>query len=349
MFYSIAGVARNASRARHTKFLHDKNGNDKAKVKTTGCSYDIVTSCLSQFCKVRNNTMHFFCPGAILKVLISKQRQLICGMSRTRATKVAITPSISSQLNEKYIGCQKKSYSVQNVNSLPPLVVRSAIVGATTALLTPIFPIVALNYFAFRNLTRRERFILTGGSSMLCFSAMVLLPKAFFYAPLLLPFALGNASVAAVTYLGVDLLLGGPAKVASYKLGRIPVAGPSIGIITALTAPLIYPACFAIVYPEYCWDFAQQAGTYSMIIDWCYNSFTAPILVFSGGVAGIAIHSGLQPLILGVPGFEWQKLAGITLASVSLGTFLLYSSFVRDDARYLGDVDLDCDNFPNIS
>ena len=74
---------------------------------------------------------------------------------------------------------------------------------------------------------------------MLYFSAMVLFPKAFFFAPLLLPFAVGNGIVAAGAYIAADVAAGGPQALAALKFGPVPVAGLGIGITTALVAPFV--------------------------------------------------------------------------------------------------------------
>ena len=49
---------------------------------------------------------------------------------------------------------------------------------------------------------------------MLYFSAMVLCPNAFFYAPIILPFALGNGVTAGSLYVLLEKSLGGPRAVA---------------------------------------------------------------------------------------------------------------------------------------
>ena len=63
---------------------------------------------------------------------------------------------------------------------------RAGLVGSATALATPLFPVIGLNQLVFRYLTPQQRLVLAGGSSMAYFSAMVLSPKLFWYAPLLL-------------------------------------------------------------------------------------------------------------------------------------------------------------------
>ena len=133
---------------------------------------------------------------------------------------------------------------------VPPLLVRGSLVGATTALMTPLFPIIGFNQLVFRFVSPAGRVAIHGGTSMLYFSAMVLAPDAFFYAPVLLPFAIGNGVMASATYVVAEAVAGGPAALAALKIGPVPVAGPIIGAATALLAPNLYPACFAIVWPN---------------------------------------------------------------------------------------------------
>ncbi|CAJ1341284.1 unnamed protein product, partial [Effrenium voratum] len=77
----------------------------------------------------------------------------------------------------------------------PPLLVRSSLVAASTALMTPLFPVIGFNQLVFRYATPEMKLALHGGTSMVYFSAMTLVPNAFYYAPILLPFALGNGLV----------------------------------------------------------------------------------------------------------------------------------------------------------
>jgi hypothetical protein len=64
----------------------------------------------------------------------------------------------------------------------PPLVIRAALVGATTALMTPVFPVMGFNFLAFRHLDAVTRRALTGCTSMLYLSAFTLIPNALYYA-----------------------------------------------------------------------------------------------------------------------------------------------------------------------
>mmetsp|Transcript_18703 Transcript_18703/g.60980 ORF Transcript_18703/g.60980 Transcript_18703/m.60980 type:complete len:458 (-) Transcript_18703:154-1527(-) len=177
---------------------------------------------------------------------------------------------------------------------------------------------------------------------MLYFSAMVLAPKSFFWAPLLLPFAVGNSVVASGVYLAADLAAGGPVALSKFKLGPLPLTGPLIGAATAVTVPLAYPASWAIVYQG-----QESSGQlmdpelYSLIYNMCYNSFMFPCLLTTGVGAGFIIHIVLQPLVLGVAGIPWTRLTGAVLAAASAGLVALYSTSTRSDVMHLRDVDVD--------
>jgi len=234
--------------------------------------------------------------------------------------------------------------SDDTVVSQPPAIVRASLVGAATALMTPLFPVIGFNQIVFRFVDPATRMVLTGGSSMLMFSAMTLVPNAFFYAPLLLPFAIGNGVTAMGLYAAVETLAGGPDKLAAAKLwGFIPVVGPVLGVATALIAPFAYPACFALTFPEE--SNALDVTTYCNIFSFCFGSefgwIVTPCLATTGFTAGMLIHIFTKPVIVGIPGVPWQQLAGGVLAATSIALAALYSTSVRSSTvEHLHDVDV---------
>ena len=193
--------------------------------------------------------------------------------------------------------------------------------GASTALATPLFPVIGLNQLLFRYASPELRVALTGGASLLQFSLMTLVPNAFYYAPLLLPFALGNGLTAAAAYLVVEAGAGGPAALSRWAAGPIPVAGPLLGIIVALAAPLTYPSAFSVVWPGRggggigLSDELFGPGSLSYL-DLVYNRVALPCLATTGAISGALLHVGLQPVILGRPGVPGPYLAGAVLGAV---------------------------------
>ena len=249
----------------------------------------------------------------------------------------------------------------------PPLAVRASLVGASTALATPLFPVIGLNQLLFRYASPELRVALTGGASLLQFSLMTLVPNAFYYAPLLLPFALGNGLTAAAAYLVVEAGAGGPAALSRWAAGPIPVAGPLLGIIVALAAPLTYPSAFSVVWPGGggggigLSDELFGPGSLSYL-DLIYNRVTLPCLATTGAISGALLHVGLQPVILGRPGVPWPYLAGAVLGAVGAcpssarrvndrlftlgggigaGLSVVYSTGVRVDVPHAREVRLD--------
>ena len=231
---------------------------------------------------------------------------------------------------------------------VPPLGVRAGLVGGAVALATPLFPIIGLNQLAFRWLTLDQRLVLTGGTSMLYFSSMVAAPQFFYYAPLLLPFAAGNGAVASATYVATEIAAGGPRALASWDMLGVPVAGPAIGVATALAAPLAYPVAFALMWPSggasalgggaaTLWTVAFDPAVYEQIRQLCYNPVMFPCLATTGALSGWLIHLGLRPLIVGVPGVGWPRLAGAVLAAVLAGLAALYSTAGRVEIAHLRD------------
>ena len=97
-------------------------------------------------------------------------------------------------------GC-RLSASAGVAETRPPLAVRAGLVSASTALATPLFPIIGFNHLVFRFVPPEQRMAIHGGTSMAYLSAMVLLPNAFYYAPVLLPFAISNGVTAGGLYI----------------------------------------------------------------------------------------------------------------------------------------------------
>lgn len=248
------------------------------------------------------------------------------------------------------------------VSHQPPLAIRTSLVGGATALVTPLFPVIGLNQLVFRHLSPQARMAITRGTTFAYFSAMTLVPNAFYYAPLLVPFAIGNGVTAAASYVVIETAAGGPDELKNWnlKLGAggvaIPVAGPAIGMATALAAPLTYPSTFAIAWnpasptitaeaeaaaaKAQAWAWAYDPAVYEMVRELAYNQVMVPCLLTTGFASGLLLHVPLQPLIVGVDGVAWPKLAGGVLAAVALGLLVLYSAAVRVEIPHLADLDV---------
>ena len=211
----------------------------------------------------------------------------------------------------------------------PPLPVRSAIVGTTVGLATPLFPVVgfvrAVRYFVP---DATLRIMMYGGTGvLLSFAVRDLLPFMYQHAPLLAPFALVNAAVAGAMYTVLDVVKGGPQ--ALLKLGRWtrvsgsfvwPVVGVGIGLVTAVLAPYLYlDTClwhFGVeLEPD---DLAAVRRFYPRVVD-----TLLPVSAFTGAVAGAIIQPAITPLLVGVGSVSWPMAAGVGLAV--LGACTLYT------------------------
>ena len=229
-----------------------------------------------------------------------------------------------------------------HINTIvPPLAVRAGLVGAATALMTPAFPVIGFTQLVFRFLDPVTRMALSGGGSFLLFSAMVLLPKSFYYAPILLPLAIGNAITASGLYLLLDLGVGGPAALAAARVLAIPVAGIGIGLGTALLAPFSYPLAFAVAFPEMEGFRAGDPELYAWIREVVFSWWLFPAVAGTGTCAGGLLHGFLRPLLVGVPGVPWPRLAGGVLAASGVALGVLYSTSLRIDVPHAAEAELD--------
>eukprot|EP00656_Telonema_subtile_P016360 TRINITY_DN18632_c0_g1_i1.p1 TRINITY_DN18632_c0_g1~~TRINITY_DN18632_c0_g1_i1.p1 ORF type:complete len:367 (+),score=69.39 TRINITY_DN18632_c0_g1_i1:145-1245(+) len=70
----------------------------------------------------------------------------------------------------------------------------------------------------------------------------------------------------------------------------------------------------------------------------CTNEVMLPCLAITGLTAGALIHTALRPLVVGVKGTPWQKVAGTVSAAVCVGLVGLYSASVRTDIPHLENV-----------
>eukprot|EP00435_Cladocopium_sp_Y103_P024402 s2417_g6.t1 len=202
-----------------------------------------------------------------------------------------------------------KGQESQQWSQEAPLLVRASLVGASTAMMTPLFPVIGLNYLVFRHVPADVRMVWLGGTSMVSYSIMTLVPNAFYYAPVLLPFALGNGVVAGSLYLAADVLAGGPKVLAQHRLfnGLVPLFGPALGATTAMLVPYTYPLCWGFVFP---WDDSFQDLTMQTI-------FNLSLLAAQPAMAeGASISS--DSLLMGV---------GVVVAAVGATIPLAINSF----------------------
>ena len=140
-------------------------------------------------------------------------------------------------------------------SSVAPFPVRCTIVGAATAVATPLFPVIGSYRLACYLVPNKgARFIIVGSAAgVFSFAIRDALPYLVDHAELIAPMALANGAVAAVSY-GVLEAAGGPAKLLDRAGAVLPrfapiwlkaagpaaVVGAGIGLATALIAPYTY-------------------------------------------------------------------------------------------------------------
>lgn len=79
---------------------------------------------------------------------------------------------------------------------------------------------------------------------------------------------------------------------------------------------------------------------YSIIESCVVNKYVLPCLGVTGFASGLLIHMVLKPVMVGVPGLPWQKLAGAVLAASFFGLGALYSTGMRTDVPHLREVEI---------
>lgn len=194
---------------------------------------------------------------------------------------------------------QATSTSPTTNSSKPPLLVRTALVATTTAIGTPAFPVVGvlnfgLRYVVWDQATRSAILgattILGGVITLVRFAAMDLLPVAYSYGQLFLPFAVVNGGLAGTAYLVLDAAYG-TTVLASWRW-----TGAAIGAFVGLVGPI--------------------SGLYDHAVQWFYdipeidqwvsyalgNSMILPISITTGGMVGLAMHPLLYYPIVGIQG-----------------------------------------------
>jgi hypothetical protein len=122
-----------------------------------------------------------------------------------------------------------------------------------------------------------------------------------------------------------------------WRLGPIfhsvKLVGPVVGLLTALTAPLLWSLCFETLWSR---DFAGLIlnDDPSWMHDW-YASLLLPVGLPVGFVSGIALSALLQPVIVGKPTVPWTRGPfPVSLAAVGLGS-LVYFYFYRTPDKHM--------------
>jgi len=204
--------------------------------------------------------------------------------------------------------------------SEPPFPVRLALVSSVTAICTPSFPAIG-----FVNLSLR--LFLTDPSLRAKFSAWIgsifsiafytILPYSYEYAPLILPFAIGNGVCAGAAYSVLNWV----ELVYRKKLSKNwLIAGGGIGALTGLIAP---PFLYGPIYSGL---YGIEGISSSIYQFFWYSPLLAQTSVATGFAAGLAMYPMLYFPIHGISGRDWKSFSGTILLVTATILYELYST-----------------------
>lgn len=152
------------------------------------------------------------------------------------------------------------------------------------------------------------------------FAANDLLPLAYSYGQLFLPFAVVNGSLAGVAYAVLDGALG------TMKMARLPWAGAAIGGFVGFMGPMsgLYDHSFQWFY-----DIPEAAGWFSYLLN---NAIMLPISTTTGAAIGLVMHPLLYYPIVGIQGVHWAKFsAPLLLGTTAIMAHLYHADYYNTD------------------
>jgi len=220
------------------------------------------------------------------------------------------------------------------------------------------------------------------GGGFLTFAYNYVIPFLRDHSDVVLPFALANTISAGFWYglldlvLGFDTMFALPASAAAVtgvgvgaslytsleksiikgfsvfplfrNMAHIPIAGVTVGVLTALTAPLLWSRCIDICWTDefkalvFGYDVTPSATTTtagtsadvastSWLIDLYNNTLLVPVGLPIGALVGMSVHFALRPLLTGVVNGSqrpWGRVA-LPAAGVLAALSGLYFSFSK--------------------
>ena len=220
-------------------------------------------------------------------------------------------------------------------SSVAPFPIRCTIVGAATAVATPLFPVIGSYRLACYLVPNKGARLLIVGSAAGVFSFAIrdALPYLVDHAELIAPMALANGGVAAVSYGALEAINGGPAKLLDRAGAVLPrfaplwlkaagpaaVVGAGVGLATALIAPYTYATLTE-------WHFGVEIPSTARLVD-----RLIPVTAPTGFVAGALLGPTLRPAITGSP---W--LAAPAVLFFAGGALYLYRDAAPVEAFAVG-------------
>jgi hypothetical protein len=177
--------------------------------------------------------------------------------------------------------------------------------------------------------------VLIGGSAVTLVFNYVL-PYTVQYSDIIAPFALANGAACAFWYTLAELVYGLDALAARPLVTSIPstftigflrnlsVVGGGIGVLTALTAPLVWTTFADMCWPKELREYLLGKESYPLWLLDMYYSYTMPLIVPVGFVSGVALQTLMQPIVVGTYGLAWGVSAlPLMCAFVATGGYML--------------------------
>ena len=206
-----------------------------------------------------------------------------------------------------------------DIQHQPPFPVQIALVGATTAIATPVFPAIGfVNLFLRVTLpdAQSRATLSTTLGSVLSFATWTLVPAFYQFAPIILPCAIGNGIVAGTSFAAIHGITKAMNK--PEWLYKNPLAGGVIGATTGFVAPyFVYGPCYQAMY-----DISGITESTRMLMAF---PLATQVIIATGFVAGTALYPMLYYPMNGVPGLNWLNFSAPALLAISLALCYVYT------------------------
>lgn len=273
-----------------------------------------------------------------------------CPFKTTSLNKCTVGTNINQKTSQVPISNILKD--TQNLEETAPFHIRLALVGSSVGMCTPFFATASIiqmwYYFLPRSLLGKfVKYTFSTGFWGISFITLTyVVPFLRNHSEIILPFAISNALTSGVWYTLAELIFGAEAILSGFIISetfrsmipfalpfaRIPLIGPFIGALTALTSPILWPYCFRL-----CWSRDMQNIVLNSDFTWIsdfYNYIAVPVALPIGLVSGLSFHLLLKPLIFSESGSrggrtsKWQYKS-FTALTVILSLSTIYYCFGR--------------------
>jgi hypothetical protein len=273
-----------------------------------------------------------------------------------------VKPNAAETMNEKaqtplrdQPSIDAPRYNADPVPATSPanMMMRTSLVGTSVGLLTPLYVAAGAAYiwqtYKPSTVVGKAAKLAVGALFLgaCCvngwtFTTQHLLPFVFNHAEIVLPFALATAAVASVWYaigesvFGLQRMAGNtemlnafrsllPGRAASVGASGIPLGGPLVGFLTALTSfPLWEP------FAHHFWPQELLNACDSSVLADVYLNFL-PVGLGTGALVGLGLHFALAPVFTGRIHTFGSLPAAPSLLFVVLALTLAYFFFCRFD------------------